>query len=198
MDLTAILEENEEMRRALEPFAQMAATIPENIRNVVVTGDIIYEKWCAESSVTVEDVRNAARVLGMVEHGPFAERSEVKNEHGNGMTQHQKVHDLVDQFLAKGRLSDGGFALFTHDDERLLNQLLCALDEAKFQRDPDGDTPLNWVIINRTKYQPHHYVRVPYTHENLDGAFRESLLNLEMATKAVRECMWLMRRKRGE
>jgi hypothetical protein len=112
--------------------------------------------------------------------------------------QHQKVHNLVDQFLAKGRLSDGGYAPFTREDERLLHELLCALDEAKFQRDPDGDTPLNWVIINRTKYQPHHYVRVPYTHENLDGAFRDSLLNLEMATKAVRECTRLIRREMSE
>jgi hypothetical protein len=77
MNLTEVLEENAELRHALEPFARMAAMIPKNIRDVVMTGDVIAEKWCTESLPSVEDVRNAARVLGMVEHGPPAEMPEV-------------------------------------------------------------------------------------------------------------------------
>lgn len=111
----------------------------------------------------------------------------------NAMSKHKNAHDLVDQFLAERRESAGGYAPFTRDDGQLLHRLLYALDRAKFGSDPDGDTPLNWLVINRTKCQPHHYVCVPYAHKNLDGAFHDSLLNLETATKAVRECMWEMK-----
>jgi hypothetical protein len=82
---------------------------------------------------------------------------------------------LIDKFLAESRKSDGGWAPVT---ERDLGQLYIIVEKIigmKWGQDPDGDLPIEWKIIDRTRFERLHYFPVPYEHKAKDELALEHL-----------------------
>ncbi|RPI96812.1 MAG: hypothetical protein EHM32_02535 [Spirochaetales bacterium] len=64
---------------------------------------------------------------------------------------HEKIHALVDAYLAEHRRSGrgGGWAEITPVDMELLNKIIYKLITAKCDKDGDGDYPINFITVNR-------------------------------------------------
>ncbi|GAG29781.1 unnamed protein product [marine sediment metagenome] len=78
------------------------------------------------------------------------------------MTKHKRVHNAVDKFLAEKRVSTGGYAPCSDDDFAEMIELFERLISAKFGLDPDGDLPVQLVLVNRLTHEPLHYQPVLY------------------------------------
>jgi hypothetical protein len=61
----------------------------------------------------------------------------------------QRIADLIHKFLDEPRESEGGYALVTDDDMTLLSEIVQELIVRKCERDPDGDLPIEFALINR-------------------------------------------------
>jgi len=85
--------------------------------------------------------------------------------------------DLIGHFLEDHRESDGGYAKITPVDIQLLHAIVQMLIERKCERDPDGDLPIEFKIVNRRTHERMHYGQVPY-HDGSDG--QESIPFMEM------------------
>lgn len=71
------------------------------------------------------------------------------------------------KFLKEPRKSDrGGYAEVTESDLHDFYDVINALLEAKFERDCDGDLPLNVHWVDRTKFYPSHFIDIPYSHKD--------------------------------
>ena len=75
-----------------------------------------------------------------------------------------KLGNMIDTFLSQRRESDdGGWAPVTPDDMKQLDGILWALIEAKWGKDPDGDRPVEYTLVDRTRYErncffsPHYW-----------------------------------------
>jgi len=87
---------------------------------------------------------------------------------------------LIDRFLAERRESDaGGWAPVTLADIERLHIILNKIIRMKWGADPDGDRPINWQLIDRTKFEPMHYDPVPYEHQ-VEGAAKFERLGIVM------------------
>ena len=109
-----------------------------------------------------------------------------------------KLQKAIDQFLAERREGDGGYAPVTNEDVASLHRILSLLVEAKFEADPDGDRPIDWNIIDRTKYWPMHFTQVGYSHkaktdEDWQRIMDANLINLSIALEDMRQTTALMR-----
>lgn len=51
------------------------------------------------------------------------------------------------------------------DKVRTFWDKLYKLAEQEFERDCDGDLPIQIQVIDRTRFMPDHYFRIPYTHK---------------------------------
>lgn len=116
-----------------------------------------------------------------------------------------KAQKLLKAFCSVKRESDGGFAEVGNEDVNDLYDLIHTILEAKFEADPDGDLPINFKIIDRTKFEPLFYYPVPYRHKikDSDKEAQEELLktllgNLSMATKAVETHLQITQYSRRE
>lgn len=101
-----------------------------------------------------------------------------------------KINRLLDEFLAERRESEGGWAPVTQDDFLQLKAILRTIIEFKWGADPDGDRPINFLIVDRTKYRPIQYFPVPYDHYEASKketyeAMNTLLSNLDMASREV-------------
>lgn len=81
----------------------------------------------------------------------------------------------INEFLTDRRMSDGGWAPVTERDLEQLYTIMMRIIEMKWGPDPDGDRPINWKIIDRTRFWPMHYVPVPYEHKAKDDLALEHL-----------------------
>jgi hypothetical protein len=95
---------------------------------------------------------------------------------------------LIADFLVEKKESNGGYAPVETEEVHTLNVIITRLLEAKYERDPDGALPIDWVLVDRTReYHPFlHYSSMRYAH-NLKtlGEFiyqlRDAEKNLAMA-----------------
>jgi len=113
-----------------------------------------------------------------------------------------RVHRFVDAFLEERRESDGGWAPITHEDITLLNLVIRALVWAKCGADPDGDRPIEWKLIDRTRYGRDSFLPVRYPHD-VDGTIRFLVLcfdpvmtNLRIAAEHARSLAHLYQHMR--
>lgn len=75
-----------------------------------------------------------------------------------------KLQTLIELFLSERRESDGGWAPVTKKDFDCLVAILGTLIAEKWAPDPDGDRPINYKLIDRTRFEPEHYFSLPYLH----------------------------------
>jgi len=102
---------------------------------------------------------------------------------------HEAVPQNIKDFLKERRESDGGgWAPVTEEDMDLLHAVIYSLIEAKWGADADGDRPMQYQLIDRTKYWPSHYFPIPYGHKTgkREEEFDNAMTNLSMAMEAVR------------
>ena len=70
----------------------------------------------------------------------------------------QRIHGWLNHV----RLSEGGRAKITDDDVDELYDIIDGLIHLKCQKDPDGDLPIEFGLIDRTKFEPMHFRPVLY------------------------------------
>ena len=70
----------------------------------------------------------------------------------------------IEAFLATGQKgSAGGFAPVTPEEVEQLHGIIGALLEAKYERDPDGDLPVEAILTDRTRFERPMTLPIPYT-----------------------------------
>lgn len=72
---------------------------------------------------------------------------------------------LLNKFLAIQSESHGGWAPVGEDDVSNLDTIIYEIIKTKYEEDPDGDLPINFIITDRTKYEPFNYLNVEYAHK---------------------------------
>ena len=99
------------------------------------------------------------------------------------------IHQKIEAFLSEKRGSYGGWARVEPEDIHQLHGIIGRLVELKWQADPDGDSSIEWILIDRTKEEHLPYRPIPYDRDTLEGlkeAFNIALLNLNIAARRIR------------
>ena len=63
-----------------------------------------------------------------------------------------KLSSLIDTFLAERKESDGGWPSVKGEEIFDLSDIIFELIESKWSPDADGDSPVEFTLIDRTKY----------------------------------------------
>jgi len=73
----------------------------------------------------------------------------------------------IRKFVEDHRESEGGWAKVNPKDIFTLDSIIKELLELKYDLDPDGDLPIDWVFVDRTRYyHPFLYhCQMPYPHK---------------------------------
>jgi hypothetical protein len=109
----------------------------------------------------------------------------------------KNLKDLINSFLSEPRKSSGGYAPVTEADMHDLHNIIGQLINEKWEDDPDGDSPIDYKLIDRTKYEPDHFYTLPYVNgpnsdlENyLDLALTNMKIAIEKADIAMKFKRW--------
>ena len=111
------------------------------------------------------------------------------------------IHRKVDKFLGREAVSTGGWADVTPEEVEDLKDLVDLLIKTKCQRDPDGDLPIEHIIIDRRHYEAMHFVPVPYDRlmpERLERSMEIAELNLSIAHDSFKTKFRIWRHDRRE
>lgn len=84
-------------------------------------------------------------------------------------TRVERIVEMVRYFLSERRESKGGWAEITDADVVSLNDIISVLVVAKCDRDPDGDFPIEWLVVNRLRFERLHFVPQPYDRDFVSG-----------------------------
>lgn len=95
----------------------------------------------------------------------------------------------VGEFLETRSRSGGGFAPVGESDIQSLSDIIEHILEIKYERDPDGDLPVELTLVDRTRCKRLHAMAVPYlwsldrqpTAKELRGVITTVALNLSLA-----------------
>lgn len=77
---------------------------------------------------------------------------------------HKTIHNMIDQFLKERKKSDGGWAPVDNNELVALTKIFEKLIGAKYQKDPDGDLPIQGLFIDLTTCETMHFKPMPHTH----------------------------------
>lgn len=103
----------------------------------------------------------------------------------NKIKKQKHIHKLIDKFCEVQSLSTGGYAPVAEGDIDKLHRIINAIIEAKYGPDPDGDTPIDFRLIDRTNFRPMHYFNVPYEHNAKTEEQTEELLDLLLRNVSI-------------
>jgi hypothetical protein len=97
----------------------------------------------------------------------------------------------------------GGWATVRPEEVEELHAIMAAIVALKYQGDADGDLPINWVLIDRTRFEPLHFAPVPYHHkattaEEREEVFDATLFNLQIASDRVYTTLKIRAHRRRE
>lgn len=116
----------------------------------------------------------------------------------------KNVSNLLEKFYADGkRESDGGFAEVKPNDMGDLHRIFDAIIKAKFEKDPDGDLPIEFEMVDRNIHERPlaWWVRIPYNHKKEidEKEFNRILDNLNsivsMASEKIKIMLQIRRMK---
>lgn len=116
------------------------------------------------------------------------------------MTKRQKeeLDSKITAFLKDKRKSkSGGWAEVTDSDIADLSDIINDIIGLKFERDCDGDLPVEYCLVDRNKYYNIPYVYVPYERDgdtvngNFERYFESTRLNWEIANSAFNQALRL-------
>jgi hypothetical protein len=60
--------------------------------------------------------------------------------------------DMIEEFLSEKRISEGGYAEVKSNDIPQLRDIIDELITIKWERDPDGDLPVSFNVVDKTRY----------------------------------------------
>ncbi len=94
------------------------------------------------------------------------------------------IIEMVEDFLETRVLSkDGNFAPVSDDDVDCLINIFHEIVGTKWERDTDGDWPIDVIVIDRTKYEYMHYRPVAYRHLDKEQYRKNIVTNLQTAVR---------------
>ena len=87
------------------------------------------------------------------------------------MTTKEGLFSKLEDFLKTRKTSDGGYADVADDEMSQLVDIVRDVLELKYERDPDGDMPVEFQLVDRTRYQAPLFMPVrrtdkPYKNES--------------------------------
>jgi hypothetical protein len=85
------------------------------------------------------------------------------------MTIPAKISARIEAFLAEKSKSEGGFAPVGQKDMEQLSSLLEALLAAKYEKDPDGDLPVSFQLVDRTRFENTHFWMIPHAKDEAEN-----------------------------
>jgi len=100
----------------------------------------------------------------------------------------EALDELLDAFLEARRESKGGWAPVVDGDVSDLYGIVREIVELKWGPDEDGDRPIDVHLIDRTRFEPSHFLRVPYDLDrgrNPRLKLEAVLANLQTAAEAL-------------
>ena len=101
------------------------------------------------------------------------------------------LSNLIDEFISQRRESDGGWPEVSEKDMEMLEWILDALIDEKWEQDADGDYPVKWVLVDKTKHRFPSYAPVPLfpredaTKEQRDEILRILNMNLQISADSL-------------
>lgn len=104
-----------------------------------------------------------------------------------------QLYNKIDEFLAEHRESVGGWVFVAPKDLEQLDEIINWLLAAKYDLDHDGDLPVEFKLIDRTRFERMYYKPVPYNdgvppHSEKDDQLIDTLsFNVVMATHAIQQ-----------
>lgn len=101
----------------------------------------------------------------------------------------KNLSNKIERFLGERRRSTVGLAEVKPEDVEELCVIIMALIEAKFERDPDGDLPVEFKLVDRTRFEPMHFEPVPYLGlarcDNLTPDQKQDILDIHMMNLSI-------------
>jgi hypothetical protein len=103
----------------------------------------------------------------------------------------EEIFERLRKFFEVKKESTGGWAPVENDEVATLADIFNDIIHNKYEMDPDGDVPINFRLIDRTKYEPMHYYPLRYSHhaktlEELVDIAEEAEYNLSIAFDKVK------------
>ena len=102
----------------------------------------------------------------------------------------------LEAFLAVKSRSQGGYAPVGEEDIQALGEILGGIIEAKYEKDLDGDVPVRFNLVDRTRFWNNSFFNIPYTREGdapdikaLMEVVRVSEANLGMAQDGMKQSL---------
>jgi len=98
---------------------------------------------------------------------------------------------MLEAFLKKKSESqNGGFAKVSEGEIEDLYKIILRILELKYEKDADGDIPVDFRLVDRTRFEPLHYIPVPYEHQAKNDKERMDILstlnlNLLIASQGI-------------
>jgi hypothetical protein len=95
----------------------------------------------------------------------------------------KNLQKRIEKFLSVRVNSDGGgWAPVTDEELDELYKIFQGIIDDKYQRDCDGDSPVEFILANRNKEYLPSFRPVPYSHEDFEGYFDRTMFNLSVAS----------------
>jgi hypothetical protein len=114
----------------------------------------------------------------------------------------KKLQTQIEKFLENKKKSAGGFAPVDDGEIDELSEIVYALIEAKYQRDPDGDLPVSAHLTDRTRYKLPFILPIPHTRDeavpNVSAMLEAVDHHMSMAASHSESANTLMRLVRGD
>lgn len=86
---------------------------------------------------------------------------------------------MLDDFMKTRSKCDGsGWAPVAEDDIEKLGKIILRILEEKYERDCDGSIPVEFDLVDRTRFERMHYFKIPYEHKAKTNDERMRILSL--------------------
>ena len=106
------------------------------------------------------------------------------------------VQKKFDDWMKKDRIvSEGGWALVKEPDLMELAVLIHLLIDHLWAEDPDGDLPVEFRLVDRTRFRQPYFRNMPYAHKDQLGYEDAVMSNLSAAVSEADTMLKLRRTK---
>lgn len=104
------------------------------------------------------------------------------------MAMPKRLQARIEKFLANKKKSSGGWAPVDEGEVEELSELVYAIIEAKYDKDPDGDLPVSAHLTDRTRYKLPFIMPIPHlvkrSHELEDISVLHEVIGRHMTMAA--------------
>ena len=111
---------------------------------------------------------------------------------------YENIHEMIDKFLKEYRTSDGdSWTSVPSGDIQQLHDVVHAIVDAKYDKDLDGDLPIEVHLVDRNVYCPFWFFKTKYPHkietpEDLNEEMKLAMSNLKLAQTHMERLLVLL------